>query len=99
MLPSSLCEHERRGQRRAGATPAPADWSSLNDWPTGNQAIDDHNYRDYQQEVDQPATDMHDKKSEHPQDEENYRNSPKHDGILVRSELRRARWQRACLSF
>jgi hypothetical protein len=73
---------------------------SLNDWPAGDQAIDDHDYRDYQEKVDQPATHVHDEEAEHPQNEENYRNSPKHDGILVRrSELYPAEWQRACLTF
>jgi hypothetical protein len=73
---------------------------SLNDWSAGDEAIDDHDYRDYQQKVDQPATHVHDEEAEHPQDEQNYRNSPKHGGILVRrSELHRATWQRACLSF
>jgi hypothetical protein len=73
--------------------------SPLDDWSTRDQAIDDHNYRDYQEQVDQPATHVHDEEAEYPQDEKNYRDSPKHDGILVRSELRRAEWQRACLSF
>jgi hypothetical protein len=63
-----------------------ADEPALNDWPAGNQAIDDDNYRDHQEKVDQPATDVHDEESEHPQDEENYRNRPQHDGILARSE-------------
>jgi hypothetical protein len=41
--------------------------------------------------MDQPSTHVHDKESENPKDEENYRDGPKHDGILARSELRLAR--------
>jgi len=63
----------------------------LNDWPAGDQAIYDHNYRDHEENVDQPATHVHDEEPKHPQDEENYRNRPKHDGILAKSELHLAR--------
>jgi hypothetical protein len=38
--------------------------------------------------MDQPSTNVDDKESEYPKDEENYRDGPKHDGILARSELR-----------
>jgi hypothetical protein len=72
---------------------------ALNDWAAGDETIDDHDHRDHQQKVDQAATYVHDEESEYPQDEENYRDRPKHDGILVGSELHPARWQRACLSF
>jgi hypothetical protein len=41
--------------------------------------------------MDQPSTHVHEEKPENPKDEENYRDGPKHDGILARSELRLAR--------
>jgi hypothetical protein len=37
--------------------------------------------------VNQTAADMYDEEPEYPQDEENYRDRPKHDDILGRSEL------------
>jgi hypothetical protein len=62
--------------------------SSLDDWSAGDEAIDDHDYGDHEQEMDQPSTHVHDEKPKDPKDEENYRDGPKHDGILARSELR-----------
>jgi hypothetical protein len=59
----------------------------LYDWSAGDEAIDDHDYRDDEQEMDQAPTDMHDEETQNPKDEENYRDGPKHDGILARSEL------------
>jgi hypothetical protein len=41
--------------------------------------------------MDQPPTHMHHEESENPENEENYRDRPKHDGILSRSELHPAR--------
>jgi hypothetical protein len=70
----------------------------LNYRPTGDQAIDDYNYRDHQQQMNQRVEDMGKEEQKSPTNEEYYRDSPEHDGILARSELRRARWQRACLS-
>jgi hypothetical protein len=62
--------------------------SSLDDWSAGDEAIDDHDYGDHEQEMDQPSTHVHDEEPKDPKDEENYRDGPKHDGILARSELR-----------
>jgi hypothetical protein len=60
--------------------------SSLNDWSASDEAIDDHDYRDDEQEMDQPPTHMHDEETKNPKDEENYGDGPKHVGILARSE-------------
>jgi hypothetical protein len=51
--------------------------------------------------VDQATTHVRDEEAEHPQDQQNHCNRPKHDGILARSELhvRNATWQPTCLSF
>jgi hypothetical protein len=37
--------------------------------------------------MDQTATNVHDEETENPENEQNYRDGPKHDGILARSEL------------
>jgi hypothetical protein len=37
--------------------------------------------------MDQSAANVHDEESENPEYEQNYRDGPKHDGILARSEL------------
>jgi len=44
----------------------PADESRLNDWSTRYQTINDHDYRDHQENVNQPATHVHDEEAEHP---------------------------------
>jgi hypothetical protein len=62
----------------------------LDDWSAGNQAIDDHDHCDHEQQMDQTPTHVHNEKPENPKDEENYRDRPKHDGILSRSELHRS---------
>jgi hypothetical protein len=41
--------------------------------------------------VNQTATYVHHEESKNPKDEQNYRDRPKHDGILARSELHPAR--------
>ncbi len=51
-------------------------------WPAGDQAIDDHDYRDHEENVDQTATHVDDEESKDPQDEQNHRDSPKHFDIL-----------------
>ena len=60
----------------------------LYDWSACDEAIDDHDHCNDEQEMDQSSTHVHDEESENPQDEEYYRDGPKHDGILARSELR-----------
>jgi hypothetical protein len=74
------------------ATECPAGSSPLDDWSAGDEAIDDDDYCDYEQKMDQPSTDVDDEETQNPQDEENYRDGPKHDGILARSELQATRW-------
>jgi hypothetical protein len=59
---------------------------SLDDGAAGDETVDDYDYSDDQQDVDQSPTHMDDKESENPKDEENNRDGPKHDGILARSE-------------
>jgi hypothetical protein len=56
-------------------------------WSTGDEAIDDNDHRDDEQQMDQAATYVHDEEPKNPQNKENYRDGPKHDGILARSEL------------
>jgi hypothetical protein len=41
--------------------------------------------------VNQPAAHVHYEEPENPKDEEYYRDGPKHDGVLARSELQEAR--------
>jgi hypothetical protein len=55
------------------------------DWPVrldtsapGDQVVDQYDYRDHDQNVDQAATDM-EGESQEPQNEENYKDCPKHD--------------------
>jgi hypothetical protein len=64
---------------------------SLDDRSAGDETIDDHNHSDDEQKMDQSSTYVHDKEPKDPKDEKNYRDGPKHDGILARSELRVAR--------
>ena len=59
----------------------------LDYWSAGDETIDDHNHRNHQQEMDQSPANVNDEESKNPKDEENYRDRPKHDGILARSEL------------
>ena len=76
------------GQQCAVAAKSPRRLeSSLYDWSAGDEAIDDHDYRDDEQKMDQSSTHVHDEESENPQDEEYYRDGPKHDAVLARSEL------------
>jgi hypothetical protein len=63
----------------------------LDDWPASDEPIDDHDHRNYEQDVNQPAPDVHYEEPKNPQNEEYYRDRPKHDGILARSELHLAR--------
>jgi len=79
--------------RRSNTVAAAARKPSLDDWPAGDETIDDHDYSDDEQEMDQASTHVYDEESENPKDEQNYRDGPKHDGILARSELRVARQQ------
>ena len=62
----------------------------LDDRSSRYEAINDHDHCDHQQKVDQPAPDVHYEEPENPKDKEYNRDGPKHDGILARSELRRA---------
>jgi hypothetical protein len=59
---------------------------SLDDGPASDETVDDHDYGDDEQDVDQSPTHMDDEESENPKDEENNGDGPKHDGILARSE-------------
>jgi hypothetical protein len=78
---------ESGGQHCAEATESPRPGGFfLDDWPAGDEAIDDHDHRNHEQEMDQAATHVHNEESKNPKDEENYRDGPKHDGILARSE-------------
>ena len=85
-LPFRVSTEWRAALRRSKHV-APAKIPSLDDWSAGDEAIDDDDYRDDEHEMDQPSTYVHDEESKNPKDEENYRDGPKHDGILARSEL------------
>jgi hypothetical protein len=63
----------------------------LDDWSASDEAVDDHDHRNHEQDVDQPATDVDYEEPENPKNEEYYGDRPKHDGILARSELHLAR--------
>ncbi len=69
----------------------PVTSSSLDDWPPGDETVDDYDNRDDEQQMDQRAGDVESQEPQNPKDEENYRDGPKHDGILARSEIRLAR--------
>ena len=71
-------------------SPRPGE-SLLDDRPASDETIDDHDHRNHEQDMNQPAPDVHYEESENPQNEEYYRDRPKHDGILARSELHLAR--------
>jgi hypothetical protein len=43
-----------------------------------DQVVDQHDYRDYDQNVNQAATDV-ERESQEPQNEKNYKDRPKHD--------------------
>ena len=81
----------RAALSRSNRVAAAGESVSLNDRSAGDETIDDNDYSDDEQEMDQPSTHVHDEESENPKDEEYYRDGPKHDGILARSELRLAR--------
>jgi hypothetical protein len=59
---------------------------SLNDWSAGNETVDDHDYCDDEQNVNEAAGHREEKETESPKDKENYRDGPKHGRILARSE-------------
>src|SRR3982750_2578089 len=84
-LPSTT-ESWRAALRRSNEVAA-AGWDFLDDWSAGDETVDDDDHRDHQQQVDQAATNVHDEESENPENEQNYRDGPKNDGILARSEL------------
>jgi hypothetical protein len=84
--PSALPRIEEGGIAPEQRAVAGARNSSLDDWSAGDEAIDDHDHGDDEQDVDQSATYVHDEEPENPKDEKNYRDGPKHDGILARSE-------------
>ena len=63
----------------------------LDDGSASDQAVDDDDDRDDKQQVNQAATNVHHEEPKNPQDEQNYCDRPKHDGILARSELHPAR--------
>jgi hypothetical protein len=71
-----------RQQSRRGFSSPP-----LYDWSACDEAIDDHDHCNDEQEMDQSSTHVHDEESENPQDEEYYRDGPKHDAVLARSGL------------
>jgi hypothetical protein len=71
-------------------SPRPGE-SFLDDRPACDEAIDDYDHRNYEQDMNQPAPNVHYEESETPQNKEYYRDRPKHDGILARSELHLAR--------
>src|SRR5438105_9330455 len=92
MLPFTLVfATDGEGQHCAEATKSPRPGETLHDWSASDEAVDDHDHCDHEQQMDQPPTDVHHEKAENPKDEENYRDRPKHDGILSRSELHPAR--------
>ena len=66
---------------------AAADQSGLDDWPACDQTINDNYYCDYEKNVNETSSHVHDEGAEQPQYEENYRDRPKHGRILARSEL------------
>jgi hypothetical protein len=59
---------------------------SLNYGSARDETVDDHDYCDDEQDVDQPPTHMDYEDTENPKDEQNNSDGPKHDGILARSE-------------
>jgi stringent starvation protein B len=70
---------------------APNRWSrekALYDRSTGDKPIYDDDNGDDEQQVDETTTHVHYEETENPQDKKNYRDRPKHYGILARSELR-----------
>jgi hypothetical protein len=67
-------------------SPRPDD-GFLDYWSPSDETIDDHDHRDYQQDMDQPSSHVYHEEPKNPKDEQNYRDRPKHDGILARSEL------------
>ena len=67
---------------------APAKWSEpLDDGSAGDETIDDYDHGHYEQQMDERASDVERQEPQNPKDEQNYRDGPKHDGILARSEL------------
>jgi hypothetical protein len=50
----------------------------LDDRPAGDETIDDYDHRHYEQQMDQRASDVESQEPKNPQDEENYRDGPKH---------------------
>jgi hypothetical protein len=62
---------------KATESPRPGE-TSLDDWSAGDEAIDDHDHRNHEQEMDQPTTDVNYEGPENPKDEEYYRDGPKH---------------------
>ncbi len=50
---------------------------------TGHELIDDHDYDDYDQDMDEPARHMEDRKAKQPQNQEDDSNSPKHSIISL----------------
>jgi hypothetical protein len=71
-------------------SPRPGE-SFLDDRPACDEAIDDYDHRNYEQDMNQPAPNVHYEESETPQNKEYYRDRPKHDGIPARSDLHLAR--------
>lgn len=68
--------------------PRQGDIRSLNDWPARDETVHDYDDGDDEKQVDEAATYVHYEETENPQDKKNYRDRPKHYGILARSELR-----------
>ena len=66
--------------------PRHRDVRRLNDWSAGDEPVHDYDNGNDQQQVDKAATYVHYEETKHPQDKKNYRDRPKHYGILARSE-------------
>ena len=56
----------------------------------GDELVDDHDQRDHQKQVDQPAADMERQKTESPEDEEDDCDGPKHLAAFLLSRPRAA---------
>ncbi len=73
--------------RRSNGVAAAGYSLRLYDRSASDKAIDHDYYRYHEEDMNQAATNMYNEEPEYPQDEENYRDRPKHDGILALSEL------------
>jgi hypothetical protein len=83
--PNPLERSRRAASHRGNKLPRAVEDSSLYDWAAGNETVDDHDYGDDKEDMDQRSTHVQEE-SETPKDEENNRYGPKHDGTLARCE-------------